>query len=206
MNGRKRIGAFVLVVFSCVLLMSSVAEAQEEKDKSQFNLAPARDLRLTLTTDKVTYRVNDEIRLTTTLENVSQDGFYIDPDLALNVSVSHGMALDVQSFDEDGNEVFHYLLAADSFLFEFPDSIIDEIKRSFLVLRAGRFYGTSAVRTSEEYQMLQKPGRYRLVATYSSVLFDMLTEKQRKRLSSLPHPLWSGEEIQSEPVWIEVVE
>lgn len=190
------------ITFLAVLTFLLSAFTQTKDNDVTLNVAPAAHLKVTLSTDRAVYGVSDKIRVTVTLENASQKSFYLDPSLRLiYTDTASSLAIDV--FDEEGNELQHSGLVADAF--GVPDNVIEIVKWHYLVLDPGNFYGLKTELPTDWYEMLEKPGRYKLVAVYSNNMLPWLNDQHKQELSRLPYPLWSGRAV-SEGVWIEVKE
>jgi hypothetical protein len=184
-----------------LLFVAPTASAHPEK-KNPDDKVVSSGLELRMSTDKNTYKIGEEIRITSVLENTVDESFHVDPMLEL---ISGGTtSFQILVYDAEGHELDNLVeVYADTFGM-LPKGILNEIGCSYLVLHPGKFYGSRIVPRGGS-RVFVKPGRYRLVGVYRQHVVSFMSQTQENQLGKLEYPIWEGM-VTSEPVWIEIVD
>ncbi len=176
-NDRKRLLSRVVALFFLMIATACVFSAAQSKELKQAQ----SDLELTVSTDRVIYRMSDNVRLQTQLLNSSNGDVYIwSWDLCWN-SVR---GLSIRIIATDGS-----LAHGDILLDCLPPPPREGDVYAFLKLEPQNFHGR--VSTFKVSDLVNKPGKYDIVVTFRSFLSEDYIDDfySHEPISKLP--LWT---------------
>ena len=169
---------FVLLYLTIVAMTSAVGQP---------NKVPTPDpaaLRLTVRTNRQSYRMSDKIKMETELLNVGREDVYIwDWDLCWNPA--RGLSMYVTTPDGaavNGNLLFDCL----------PPPPVEGHLYAFIKLEPGRFYGIADEINVAD--VVSKPGRYNIDVTYNSFISRRSINEFLSHDPIVKLPLWTMEQ------------
>jgi len=187
------------VMFCIINTILCVAPVDMSYKEAVYNIDFARaeqsPIRLILRTSKRSYRVGEQIDITTYLENATSDEFYyIAKDLTGLFVHNPFHGIQVSILDKESKDVTKYAVAD-----PMPGKEvlkIEELLSNYTVLGPTMIYGVKDL-----YDLYLKPGQYKLLAKYYEAAAFRWTETERKSVSP---PVWVRD-ITSNAVIIQVV-
>lgn len=172
---------FRRVVFAVLMLGIAVAaSAQSHLEKQRQSM----QLRVQVSTDQLTYKLGDSLRLETQLVNAGNGDAYIYSwDMCWNAF----RGLSLKMLAPDGS------LAHGTVLFDcVPPPPNPENVYEFIPLEPGRVYGR--LDTFRLTDLVRKPGQYRLEVTFSSSLSRKWLDEEMATAPIATLPVWTMEQ------------
>jgi hypothetical protein len=161
--------AFLIFLVLCARASNHAAYAEN----------PQHSIVVTLSTDRKTYTVGQNIAVRYGITNVGVEPVYVSPYLDLVSSPVYGFYISI--LDTKGASAAQGVVAADPGPdYEKNRKIVAEIQRDWVLLRPGYFYGHVTTLSFPP----RKPGKYKLKGTYRS---NHLTDKDVGPVSQLKY-------------------
>ncbi len=171
-------------------------------------LRPPSGLKLELKTDEKQYKLGEPVRVTVTVLNDGEQAFYVSPEL---IMYGHSMdkwptsLLEIEVHDSQGQLLKpSNLIIRDYLSLETKTPFYEFILRTRKYFNPGDFRGFTRSLKELGFE-LEKPGRYRLRATYWEPSYkNLVTEEEFEEAKKiLTHPWWA--KVESDWVWIEIL-
>lgn len=189
-HSARLVGLATLLIAAGVQLRPQSANLRHEQPEAAFLLS----------TSKRAYRAGETIEVTYRIENKGSKAFYVNPEMSQLHGFDVGVVLSL--YDSSGRRVPYQVTGYGPVPDYSSMNIVDHVRRNWLLLRPGTFYGTGG-----RYHTARPPGkgRYKLLATYTNNLFHVLTPGQMESLKELEYQVLAGTHRSNE-VWIDIVD
>jgi len=202
---------YVSLLARVVLLLFLIFSGAMSADEPSAAQGPQRKLggiHVRLSVPKKAFRLGEAIPLRVEIYNAAGKTVIINREISRLLAAPACLALSV--FDERGRRspaLENVASAVSPPAEEEPEAWT--FLKWWVVLDTEHFYGLTFEVDGEQFPFLTKPGRYRLVGTFTSIggyppsIVRRMSDSSQVP-SKVPYPIWTGK-VDTNSVWLEVV-